>query len=94
MSTSAARVTRPVKPPVWDPSRPVHSFDFVTMSNGPECSRCGTYRWGSDGEQCGVPVNLADNLAARWCTDCGVQLPKYLLNGSLDTFPRCSRHAF
>jgi hypothetical protein len=30
----------------------------------------------------------------RHCTDCGVLLPAFLLNGKPDTFPRCSAHAF
>ena len=89
-----------MRPPVFDPSRPVHSFDFVTAENGAECSRCGTYSWGA-----GLPSGVADDAICpvpprgevtyrRHCTDCGVPLPKYLLNGSLDTSPRCSAHAF
>lgn len=30
----------------------------------------------------------------RQCTDCGTELPTHLADGSLDTFPRCSAHAF
>lgn len=88
-----------MRPPVFDPSHPVHSFDFITSANGPECSRCGAYQWGADGSDCGVPVKLdasghVAELNSRTCTDCGVLLPKYLLNGSIDDFPCCSTHAF
>jgi hypothetical protein len=32
--------------------------------------------------------------SARECEDCGATLPQQGLDGSADTFPRCSAHAF
>ena len=33
-------------------------------------------------------------IVDRTCTDCDARLPRFGIDGTLDTFPRCSAHAF
>lgn len=40
------------------------------------------------------PVTGGMSIHRRHCTDCRVGLPVVTIDGRLDTFPRCSEHAF